>query len=305
MPKTQKRRLSQEERVERRRADRGFAREAIERQRRLGGVAGDPPAFPPLQPGQPVPDRDTAAGGDIRGRVPQMAGPWICGEKGREGDPGLRADAALAQGDRALGARRRCFERPRTFFKLGPVFDRAQVAPLPPPAIPVALDPPIRELGGDELAPVLPCLIGLAGEIGCTVEFETMTGEDGYYTPSRRRIAIREGMAVNAQAATLVHELGHALLHAEPPQDTPALGRAAEEMVVESVAFTVCGALGFDTPGSSIPYLAVWAEAAEADTIERTAGLIDGLARRIEAAALPREGEEVQTVRWAAPQLAF
>ncbi len=196
-------------------------------------------------------------------------------------------------------------ERPRTFFKLGPVFDRAQVAPLPPPAIPVALDPPIRELGGDELAPVLPCLIGLAGEIGCTVEFETMTGEDGYYTPSRRRIAIREGMAVNAQAATLVHELGHALLHAEPPQDTPALGRAAEEMVVESVAFTVCGALGFDTPGSSIPYLAVWAEAAEADTIERTAGLIDGLARRIEAAALPREGEEVQTVRWAAPQLAF
>src|SRR4051812_48058474 len=33
--------------------------------------------------------------------------------------------------------------RPRTHFKLGPVFDRSQVEPLPPPAEPIPLDPPI------------------------------------------------------------------------------------------------------------------------------------------------------------------
>src|SRR4051794_19310660 len=33
--------------------------------------------------------------------------------------------------------------RPRTRFKLGPVFDRSQVEPLPPPAEPLPLDPPI------------------------------------------------------------------------------------------------------------------------------------------------------------------
>jgi hypothetical protein len=41
--------------------------------------------------------------------------------------------------------------RPRTRFRLGPVFDRGQVVPLPPPA---ELDPPLREVTGGELSPV-------------------------------------------------------------------------------------------------------------------------------------------------------
>src|SRR4051794_2064040 len=43
-------------------------------------------------------------------------------------------------------------DRPRTLFKLGPVFDRSQVDPLPPPAHPVSLDPPIAPVEGEELA---------------------------------------------------------------------------------------------------------------------------------------------------------
>lgn len=45
------------------------------------------------------------------------------------------------------------------------------------------------------------------------------------------------------------------------------------------------GALGLDSSGYSIPYLASWAQGGELETIERTAALIDGLARRIEDAA--------------------
>ena len=63
---------------------------------------------------------------------------------------------------------------------------------------------------------------------------------------------------------------------------TPSLEQAAEELVVESVAYTVCGALGLDSSGYSIPYLASWSTEGEIDIIERTAELIDRLARRIE-----------------------
>ena len=141
--------------------------------------------------------------------------------------------------------------RPRTRFKLGPVFDRGQVSPLPPPAEPAKLDPPLREVTGTELAPVLPLLMGLAGEVGSVVEFEAIGGQrHGYYEIESRRIAIRDDMPANAQAKTLIHELAHALLRAEPASEDPELGRAEEELVVESVIFSSCqveqlGAAGF------------------------------------------------------------
>jgi antirestriction protein ArdC len=179
-------------------------------------------------------------------------------------------------------------ERPCTYFKLGPVFDRAQVAPLPAPATPAPLDPPVREITGEDLAPFTPSLLALASEIGSVVEFEAMMGDrHGYYELESRRIAIRGDMAPNAQVKTLIHELSHALLRAEPSKEDPQLTRAAEELVVESVAYTVCGALGLDSSCYSIPYLASWAAKDDIETLERTATLIDRLARRIETAVLP------------------
>jgi hypothetical protein len=50
-------------------------------------------------------------------------------------------------------------------------------------------------------------------------------------------------------------------------------------VVVECVSFTVCSGLGFDATGFSVPYVASWSEGGE---IERHAGLIDRLARRLE-----------------------
>jgi antirestriction protein ArdC len=183
-------------------------------------------------------------------------------------------------------------DRPRRHFKLGPVFDREQVEPPPPPATPLPLDPPVREVDGDELAWVLPRLVDLAGEIGSAVEFEQMPhARGGYYELESRRIAIRSDMAANGQVKTLIHELAHALLRAESSDKNAELDRAAEELVVESVAFTVCGSLGLDTSGYSVPYLASWATEAEIETIEQRAALIDRLARRIEEAALQEDDD--------------
>ncbi|MGA2453647.1 MAG: ArdC-like ssDNA-binding domain-containing protein [Solirubrobacteraceae bacterium] len=195
--------------------------------------------------------------------------------------------------------------RPRTFFKLGPVFDRDQVAPLPPPATPAPLDLEIHEMTGDDLAPALPSLIALAGEIGSAVEFEAIQGSRrGYYEINTRRIAIRQDMAANAQVKTLIHELAHALLRAEPSADDPELERAAEELVVESIAYTVCGALGLDASSYSIPYLTCWSADTDIAILEHTAALTDRLARRIETAIIPDETSSPRNHHRGAAELA-
>jgi hypothetical protein len=56
-------------------------------------------------------------------------------------------------------------DRPRTRYKLGPVWDRSRVDPLPSPAEPVPPDPPITGPDGDTLAWAFPPLAALAGEL--------------------------------------------------------------------------------------------------------------------------------------------
>jgi hypothetical protein len=85
---------------------------------------------------------------------------------------------------------------------------------------------------------------------------------------------------------TLCHELAHALVRHDHKPDDPALDYAGEELVAESIAYTCVGALGVSTEDYSIPYLAAWAERSDLEVLERTAGLIDRLARRIESAAI-------------------
>jgi antirestriction protein ArdC len=178
-------------------------------------------------------------------------------------------------------------QRPRTFFKLAAVFADDQVAPLPPPAVPAPLDPPIRDVDGDELAPVIPSLVALAEEIGCAVAFAPISGGGhGYYQPSTDRIVVDDGVSANQRVKTLCHELAHALVRHDRQSDDPALDYAGEELVAESVAYTCVGALGVSTEDYSIPYLAAWAESSDLEVLERTAGLIDRLARRIEGATI-------------------
>jgi antirestriction protein ArdC len=178
-------------------------------------------------------------------------------------------------------------QRPRTYFKLVAVFAQDQVSALPPPAEPAPLEPPIHELEGDDLASVIPNLDALAREIGCTVEEQTLPGSaHGCYEPDSGRITIDVELSANAKVKTRCHELAHALIRRERQDDDPELDYAGEELVVESVAYTCVGALGIRSDGYSVPYLASWAEASDLDVLEQTAGLIDRLASRIENAVL-------------------
>jgi hypothetical protein len=53
-------------------------------------------------------------------------------------------------------------------------------------------------------------------------------------------------------------------------------------VLVDTVTFIVCGAVGLDTSGSSVPYVAGWGEGGELDAIRGYAETIDEIARRIE-----------------------
>lgn len=174
--------------------------------------------------------------------------------------------------------------KPRTFFRLGPVWDRSQVEPLPPPSVPAVLDPPIRDLEGEELADAVPALDRLAAELGVTVRYQELPGgAHGCYEIDNRRITLDPGLSVNAQVKTYCHELAHALARLDHDEGDPTLDYATEELVAESVAFTCLNSLGVSAEGYSIPYLTSWARDTDLEVLEHVAGLIDRLARRIES----------------------
>jgi antirestriction protein ArdC len=176
-------------------------------------------------------------------------------------------------------------QKPRTRYRLGPVWDRSQVDPLPPPAQPIALDPPITQPEGDSLAWTFPKLTALTENLGCTLVIEHHPdGCGGCFMPELRVISINEKSSVNHQIKTLVHELSHALLHHTDLGDA-TLSYSQEELVVESIALSVVGSLGLDTSGYSIPYITSWSENEDSlEIIQTCAHLIDQLAKRIEDA---------------------
>jgi antirestriction protein ArdC len=178
-------------------------------------------------------------------------------------------------------------KEPRTRFRLVPVFDASQVAPLPEfPGEPVPLRPPHEPIEGDGLAEHFDPLAAFARNLDLTLSVEEIPGSAlGYHEPATGRVVIEAlgpEFSANAQVSVLIHELSHALVRKDRREGDPKLDYAAEEVVVESVAFTVCASLGLDTGGSAIPYVTGWFERTEGDPLEAFAELIDRLARRLE-----------------------
>jgi hypothetical protein len=215
----------------------------------------------------------------------------------RKGETALRIWAPIPPSKKALSAWRqtgaRPEGRPRTRFRMVPVFDRSQVDPIPDhPGGPVPLDPPHQPITGDGLAPLIEPLTAFAADLDSDVVFEPITGSAaGYHEPSTNRIVIDNGPdhSPNAEVQTLVHELAHLLIAIDRTGDDPKLTYGVEELVVESVAYTVCAGLGLDTGGDSVPYLVGWCGEEADEQIESYAALIDRLASRIESALEPED----------------
>jgi N-terminal domain of anti-restriction factor ArdC len=175
----------------------------------------------------------------------------------------------------------------RVFFKTAFVFELSQTEPLPG-VQPAPLEPPSEPLTGDSHAHVLAPLGVFAESLGYAVSFETIRGSAGGWCDAKaRRIVVDAQAPANAQVRTLIHECAHAL-----GIDYERYSRAQAEVIVDTVTFVACAGVGLAVDGESIPYVAGWGEDGALDAVTDFAETIDTIARRIEGAVLSSEGAE-------------
>ena len=175
----------------------------------------------------------------------------------------------------------------RIFFRAVPVFDVSQTEVLPGTE-PIPLEPPCEPIAGSSHAHLLAPLERLAGELGYSVTRRTLEGPaEGWCDASEHAIVVNDELPPNAQVRVLAHELAHALGIGYREH-----GRRRAEVIVDTVTAVVCGSVGLDTSGSSVPYIAGWGEDGELAAIRSCAETIDQIARRIEDALHADAGEE-------------
>lgn len=178
----------------------------------------------------------------------------------------------------------------RILFRSVAVFDRRQVSPIDG-ADPAPLEPPCEPLTGESHSHLLARLERFAAEIGFSVAFESITGSAGGRCEAEaKRIVVDADLSANAQVRVLVHELAHAL-----GVGYREFGRERAEVIVDAVTFIVCGSVGLDVSGETVPYVAGWGEEGALDAVLTFAARIDEIARRLED-ALAGEQQEVQAV---------
>jgi len=162
-----------------------------------------------------------------------------------------------------------------TLFRAVSVFDISQTDGEPLP------EPPREPVTGDSHAPYITKLERFAQSIGYRVEYRPLEHSGGFCSQSEKLICVSTNTtSANGRVRTLIHELSHAV-------GVPTYkehGRGDAEVIVETAAVIVCGAIGLDTSGESIPYIARWGEANDVEAIRRYAETVDTIARALESA---------------------
>ena len=173
-------------------------------------------------------------------------------------------------------------------FKTVFVFDRAQVDPIEGRAQ-APLTPPSEPLNGSSHAHLLEPLRAFAESLGFRVAFESIRGQTGGWCDSKRRqIVIDADQPTNARLRTLIHETIHALGigYAE-------YGRERAEVIVDTATHLAAASVGLDVSGESVPYVAGWGEDGALEAVTAFATTIDELARRIETVLTAEPAMEV------------
>ena len=138
------------------------------------------------------------------------------------------------------------------------------------------------------------------------MRFDEIEGDaKGYYSDADKEICIQVGMGESQTIKTMIHEVAHAMLHNSDfmKQHGEEKDRLTKETEAESIAFTVCSALGIDTSDYSFPYVASWASGKEMkelkdsmDTIRLTAA---DFLEKLEAAVAERSAERMTAMQYA------
>lgn len=120
------------------------------------------------------------------------------------------------------------------------------------------------------------------------VSFGDAQGAYGYFSPTALEIRIQEGLPESQTIKTLIHEIGHSLLHCIDGE-YEKVDKATKELQAESIAFTVSQFCGLDTSEYSFPYCASYAQGKDVKalkaciaTIQKTAvQMMDAIEERL------------------------
>ena len=140
-------------------------------------------------------------------------------------------------------------------FRSARVFDVSQTDGEPLPKLP---SPNVLEADTEAIRELLKRAEAFAASKSLPICYrELREGVFGSFSVTKRTITVRADLPPLQTLKTLIHELAHALLHAEP--------RAGEarhlcELEAESCAFLVLHELDLDTSRYTFPYLASWTE---------------------------------------------
>ena len=150
-------------------------------------------------------------------------------------------------------------------YRVVSVFDLSQTAGKPLPQLASSLTGDVRqyEIFMDSLRRSSPV----------PIMFEVMKLDmDGYFSPGKQRIAIREGMSEVQTVSAAIHEIAHAKLHNRnqlqiaaaqdlgTSEQTKTKDRRTEEVEAESISFAVCSHYGIQTGENSFGYIAAWSK---------------------------------------------
>ena len=96
----------------------------------------------------------------------------------------------------------------------------------------------------------------------------------GYFSPKENEIVIKNGLAQQQEIKTMIHEIAHSLLHNSEKIKDKKISRNDMEVQAESVAYTVCSAIGIDTSDYSFGYIAGWSQGKEIKELKNALDLI-------------------------------
>lgn len=113
------------------------------------------------------------------------------------------------------------------------------------------------------------------------IGYEDMSGDKyGYFAPSANRIAIRKGLTEMQTLKTMIHEVAHSILHCKGGEQEK-VDRNTMEVQAESVAYTVCRALGLDVSDYSFSYVAGWSTGKDVKELTASLNIIRNTAKDI------------------------
>lgn len=182
-------------------------------------------------------------------------------------------------------------------FRLVTVFDVSQTDGKELPTLP---SPKLLE--GGEPQGLRGSLEQIVAEHGFTLDYvapdnPALMGANGITHFGDNTIHVRNDVSAAQQVKTLIHEIAHMKLHADPEYRQSAnFHRGRGEVEAESVAFIVAHAHGMDTSSYTFPYVAVWGKG-DTELVASTADRCVGAAQDILEVTMPLRPGSIEAIK--------